>query len=137
MMLIGSMGTDAVSQQMHHKGVVFYETALEQLMSFPSRNCTRPAAIALQQFPIRWFAQAIHQEHADNPGKPATTPANWPERIPIATQKVEIRGRMKSPAGLVKIAKNACSLAAWVQSAGEFKARFLGQDRFFRVNVRR
>jgi len=137
MMLIGSMGTDAVSQQMHDKGLAFYETALEQLMSFPSRNCTRPAAIALQQFPIRWFAQENHREHADNPGTPATTPANWPERIPIATQKVEIRGRMRSPAGLVKIAKNACSPAAWVQSAGEFKARFLGQDRFFRVNVRR
>ena len=137
MMLIGSMGTDSFSQQMHEKGIAFYETALEQLMAFPSRSCTRPAAIALQQFPIRWFVQKNHREPAENRHKHPATPATWPERIPITTQKVEIRERMRSPIGLVKIAKNACSPAAWVQSAGEFRARFLERDRFFRVNVRR
>ena len=142
LMLIASLNVASPSQndscqKMYEKGALVYHEALEKLMSFPSRACTRPAAIALQQFPIRWFAENNYSQPMwvdEQHGEAACT---WPDREPVKTQKQEIRQRMTSPTGIAGIVKNACSPSAWIQSCGEFRARFLGRDRFFRVDIRK
>jgi len=131
LMLIGSLAEGDLSAQMHDTGSTLYDSALRQLMSFSSRCCTRPAAIALQQFPIRWFAEShsmIRQE--TNPNSRDEVSA-FAERIPTVTQRENLRQQLRSPRGLVQLAANSLSLNPWLQSIGEFRARFLGQDRLF------
>jgi len=114
LMLIANYLPEPERSAMYHGGKKHYESAKQQLLKFPSRVWTRPAAIALQQFPIAQYANSLHslparttQEHIDLVGHA------WPPKHPFQTQRSEIKQKLRSPIGILQLTKNACRPWPW------------------------
>ncbi len=99
---------------MYTAGKRLYEDAWSLLLQFPSRSCTRPAAIVLQQVSIRAFANAVYERTAQWAQPPScAAPTRWPDRPTFRTQKQNIKSNLRSPLGACMIALKAMRPRPW------------------------
>ncbi|TWU01280.1 hypothetical protein [Stieleria varia] len=117
MMMISRYLPNSERRAMHDAGVEFFASALQQLREFPTRNGTRPSAIALQQFPLADHFQA----DADQSRKVETTRSDrqWPDRLPLRTQKQDLKSSLRSPLGLLKLAVRGLRPSPWMKTIPE------------------
>ncbi len=114
MMLLSAYLEPAERKAMYSTGINLYDKAKKQLFNFQTRCCTRPAAIALQQFPIAWFAKNLLNDPAASIAcELHSDTLQWPDRPVFQAQKENIRSNMRSPLGICKIALNAIRPKPW------------------------
>lgn len=86
--------------------------AWRQLIEFPTRTFTRPAALVLQQGYIETFLSGEEGRRRVSDLAPATT-AGFAEPEPFVTQKQDIRQKLKRPAGWMALAGCLVRPARW------------------------
>lgn len=123
LMLIARYARGERRRAMHARGEEILQAAWRQLMEFPTRCCTRPAAIVLQQLPIETFLREAYY-HENLATTADTGEHSWPEREAFVSQKAEIKANLRSPWGWCKMALLALRPPAWQYAISE---SFLGR----------
>jgi hypothetical protein len=114
MMMIARYQPESTSSDaLFQAGKAFFDRALDQLFEFPTRSCTRPAAILLQQVPVLMaalespmppdIASMVHQD--------LTGP--WPAAESWRFQKADIRRSIRSPLQFPRLVLRLAGIHRW------------------------
>ena len=109
LMLAAQFVTKPDQGRLSKRGAEIFEQALTQLSSYPTRHCTRPNAIVLQQFPIFEFALQGETLAAE------VAAAEWfsEPRPAFVSQKQLVRSSLSSPAALASMLIRSLRPGLW------------------------